>query len=154
MSWARLRVQPSARRGGTARLRKDEQGFGLIESVIAIGVAAVGLLAIAGLMAAGANLQQRSRDGGRSGMAAIQMLEQLRLLPRTDARVQIGGSLTADIAGYTALVDVPPAGRIRVRWVVQAGPAGSRDITVRAIPAQPQARTSEVRSLVWRPAAR
>jgi Tfp pilus assembly protein PilV len=131
----------------------DERGFGLVESVVAVGVAAAGLLAVAGLMAAGAGLQQKSRDGGRAGMAAMQQLELLRILPRTDPRVQVGGgSLVANVNNYNALVDVPPAGRVRVRWVVAAGAAGTVDIRVRAIPLVPGARASEVRSLVWRPA--
>jgi hypothetical protein len=98
-------------------------------------------------------MQRNSRDGGRSGMAAMQQLEQLRILPRTDPRVQAGnGSLTADVNGFTTLVDVPPAGQVRVRWQVVDGPAGAVEIRVRAIPTVPGARESEVRSLVWRPA--
>lgn len=134
----------------SAGARTDERGFGLVESLMSLGVAAAGLLAVAGLLATGASLQSRSRDGGRSGMAATQQLEQLRILPRTDPRVQIGGSLVANVNNYTALVNVPPAGQVRVRWLVQAGPAGTLDITVRAIPAVQGARTSEARSLVWR----
>ena len=128
----------------------DERGFGLVESLMSLGVAAAGLLAVAGLLATGASLQSQSRDGGRSGMAATQQLEQLRILPRTDPRVQIGGSLVANVNNYTALINVPPAGQVRVRWQVQAGPAGTLDITVRAIPAIQGARTSEARTLIWR----
>ena len=140
----------------------DERGFGLVESVMSMGIAAAGLLAVAGLMAAGAGLQRNSRDGGRAGMAAMQQLEQLRILPRTDARVQVGGSLTANVANYNTLVDAPPAGRLRVRWQVLAGPAGTVEIRVRTIRVTagggPEvavadgSRQSEVRSLVWRPA--
>lgn len=128
----------------------DARGFGLVESLMSLGIAAAGLLAVAGLMAAGANVQARSRDGGRAGLAAMQQLEQLRMLRRTDARVQVGGALTANIANYNVLVDAPPAGRLRVRWMVQPGPAGTLDITVRAIPDIPGARASEARSLLWR----
>jgi hypothetical protein len=134
----------------------DERGFGLVESLLSVGIAAGGLLAVAGLLATGASLQRSSRDGGRAGMAAMQQLEVLRVLPRTDARVQTGaggaaaGSLTADVNNYTALVNVPPAGQVRVRWLVQAGPAGTLDITVRAEPLVPGARPSVVRSLLWR----
>ena len=138
-----------------ARVRRhrrltDPRGFSLLDSLVSLGVAASGMLAVAGLMATGTTVQQRSREGGRAGMAAIQTLEQLRLLPRTDARVQVGGSLGADLANYNAIVDAPPMGRVRVRWVVQAGPAGTLDITVRAEPLVPGPRASEARSLVWR----
>ena len=128
----------------------DDRGFGLVESLISVGIAGTGLLAVAGLLASAASMQQRSRDGGRAGMAAMQQLEVLRMLPRTDARVQVGGSLTANVNNSNGLLNVAPAGQVRVRWLVQAGPAGTLDITVRAQPVVPGARTSEVRSLLWR----
>jgi Tfp pilus assembly protein PilV len=131
-------------RGGDAR------GFSIIDSLVSLSVASAGMLAVAGLMATGATVQQRSREGGRSGMAAIQFLEQLRMLPRSDARVSVGGSLTANVANHNALINVAPMGQVQVRWLVQAGPAGSLDITVRAVPVIAGPRPSEARSLVWR----
>lgn len=133
------------------RLRAgDARGFSLIDSLVSLSVASTGMLAVAGLLATGATVQRRSREGGRSGMAAIQYLEQLRMLPRTDARVSMGGSLTADVANHNALITVPQMGQVRVRWLVQAGPAGSLDITVRAVPVVVGPRPSEARSLLWR----
>ncbi len=149
MALARIRSLLGRRR--TPRvLVDDERGFGLVESLMSVGIAAGGLLAVAGLLATGASLQRSSRDGGRAGMAAMQQLEVLRVLPRTDARVQVGGNLTADQNNYNGLVNVPPAGQVRVRWLVQAGPAGTLDITVRAEPLVAGARPSVVRSLLWR----
>ncbi len=150
MPFARLRSLRARRRPGPRPPRHGEQGFGLVESLLSVGIAATGLLAVAGLLAAGANLQRSSRDGGRAGMAAMQQLEVLRALPRTDARVQIGGNLAANVNNYNALVNVPPAGQVRVRWLVQAGPAGTLDISVRAEPVVPGARRSDVRTLLWR----
>jgi hypothetical protein len=101
-------------------------------------------------------MQRNSRDGGRAGMAAMQQLEVLRMLPRTDARVlpatcgAAASSLTANVANCNRLVNVPPAGQVRVRWLVQQGVAGTLDITVRAEPLVAGARPSEVRSLLWR----
>jgi hypothetical protein len=46
---------------------------------------------------------------------------------------------------------VPPAGIVRLRWLVQQGPANSLQITVRAEPDIEKARTSDVVGLVWRP---
>lgn len=156
MALARIRSLLGRRRR-TPRARRDgERGFGLVESLLSVGIAAGGLLAVAGLLATGASLQRSSRDGGRAGMAAMQQLEVLRVLPRTDARVQTGaggapaGSLTANVNNYNGLVNVPPAGQVRVRWLVQAGPAGTLDITVRAEPLVAGARPSVVRSLLWR----
>jgi hypothetical protein len=131
---------------------QDEAGFGLVESLISVGLAATGLMAVAGLMAAGAGLQMRSRDTGRAAMAAVQQMERLRILPAVDARVQLGGSLTGPLQNnYSAQVNVPPAGIVRLRWLVQQGPANSLQITVRAEPDIEKARTSDVVGLVWRP---
>jgi len=156
MTLARIR-SVLVRRAHTLRSSSEgERGFGLVESIISIGIAGSGLLAVAGLLAAGASMQRNSRDGGRAGMAAMQQLEVLRMLPRTDARVQTGaggaaaGSLTANVANYNRLVNVAPAGQVRVRWLVQPGVAGTLDITVRAEPLVAGARPSEVRSLLWR----
>jgi hypothetical protein len=137
---------------GGARRRRDD-GFGLVESVISLGIAATGLMAVAGLMAASAGMQMRSRETGRSGMAAVQQLERLRILPLTDARVQPspGGSLTSDQPNYSAVVNLPPAGLVRVRWVVATTTFGALDVRVRAIPLDQKTRPSEVRSLLWRP---
>lgn len=128
----------------------DQRGFGLVESIVSVGLAATGLLAVAGLLAAGATVQKNSRDGGRAGMVAMQQLEVLRMLPNNDPRVAAGGSLTADVANHTALITSAPSGQLRVRWVVQPGPAGTLDITVRAQPLVAGARPSVVRSLLWR----
>ena len=150
MTLARIRSSLARLTRASRPAVEDERGFGLVESVVSVGVAAGGLLAVAGLLATGATLQRNSRDGGRSGMAAMQQYEALRILPMNDARVGVGGSLTANVGNHNALVNVPPAGQVRVRWLVQAGPAGSLDITVRAEPLVAGARRSEVRSLLWR----
>ena len=139
------------------RRRSDERGFSLVESLISMGIAASGLLAVAGLMLAGTTLQQKSRDGGQAGLAAVQQLEQLRVLPSVDPRIQVGGSLDQPITpanpftNYHAFVTAMPSGRVLVRWQVLLGPANTREIRVRAIPMIAGARTAEVRSLVWRP---
>ena len=152
MTLARIRSRLVHRARALRTPSRDDRGFGLVESIISVGIAGGGLLAVAGLMAAGARLQSQSRDGGRAGMVAIQYLERLRILPHNDLRVQPGGSLDGNVGNYTDLVDAPPAGQVRVRWLVQAtGPAGTFEITVRAFPAIQGARASEARSLVWRP---
>jgi hypothetical protein len=156
MTLARIRSCFSRQARASRPAIEDERGFGLVESIVSVGVAAGGLLAVAGLLATGASLQRNSRDGGRSGMAAMQQYEALRILPFNDPRVLIANCgaaaspLTADVANCNTLVNVPPAGQVRVRWLVQAGPAGALDITVRAEPLVAGARRSEVRSLLWR----
>ena len=144
----RLARRPAARR---QRARNDA-GFGLVEALTSVGIAATGLMAVAGLLATSAAMQMRSRETGRSGMAAVQQLERLRILPLTDARVQVGGSLTADEADHSAVVNLPPAGLVRVRWVVATTTFGALEVHVRAIPLEnSNSRMSDVRSLLWRP---
>ena len=109
------------------------------------------MLATSGLLATSAAMQMRARESGRSGMAAVQQLERLRILPLTDARVQVGGSLTADQPNKSAIVNLPPTGPVRVRWVVSTTTFGALEVRVRAIPLTQNARASEVRSLLWRP---
>ena len=133
-----------------ARVR-HEDGFGLVESLMSMGVAATGLMAVAGLLAASASMQMRSRETGRSGMAATQQLERLRILPLTDPRVGVGGSLTADFLNHNAVVNLPPAGLVRVRWVVAPTSFGALDVRVVARPIDEKTRPSEARSLLWRP---
>ena len=87
MSLVRLRTLLSRRRHTPRAPKHGERGFGLVESLVSVGIAATGLMAVAGLLAAGAGMQRNSRDGGRAGMAAMQQLEVLRMLPSTDARV-------------------------------------------------------------------
>lgn len=157
MAIATLRARLVRLRVGTRA--RDARGFGLVESLVSVGIAGAGLLAVAGLMAVAATQQQRGRDGGRAGVAAMQQLEVLRILPPNDARLVAGGNLFANVANHNALIDMPPAERVRVRWLIQAGPAGSLDITVRAqavvgtgnneVP-DAQTRPSQVRTLLWR----
>lgn len=150
MAFTPFRSLPRRPRGAPTPAGHGERGFGLVESLISVGIAATGLLAVAGLLATGANLQRTSRDGGRSGMAAMQQLEILRVLPTNDVRLALGGSLTANVNNHNGVINVPPAGQVRVRWLVQAGPAGTLDITVRAEPVVAGGRPSVVRSLLWR----
>jgi hypothetical protein len=50
-----------------------------------------------------------------------------------------GGSLTADVAGYSDVVNGTDGRRFRRRWDIDAAPTGSRRIMVRIIPASPRA---------------
>jgi Tfp pilus assembly protein PilV len=125
-------------------------GFGLVESLISMGIAASGLLAIAGLMVIGAQQQASARDGGLASSLATSRLEQLRMLPHVHPARQIGGSITANVAPFAETVVHPVAGRIQVRWVIRAGPAQTLDVTVVAIPDNRRSRQTRLRGLLWR----
>ena len=64
-----------------------------------------------------------------------------------------GGSLTADVPGYSDVVEGSDGRRFRRRWDIDAAPTGSRRIVVRVIPITPWAgRDSlDVTTLVPRP---
>jgi hypothetical protein len=64
-----------------------------------------------------------------------------------------GGSLTADVPGYSDVVEGTDGRRFQRRWDIDAAPTGSRRIMVRIIPASPRAgRDSfEVTTFIPRP---
>ena len=133
-----------------SRLLCKREGVGLVESLVSMGIAAAGLLAVAGLMAVGAQQMASSRDGGLASLVATSRLERLRMLPQVAAARQVGGSLWANVATHTELVTDPVAGRIRVRWEITAGPAGTLQVAVRALPENPRSRPATVQGMVWR----
>lgn len=133
----------------SASLRARD-GFGLVESLVAMGIAATGLIAVAGLMAVGANQMASSRDGGMASMVATSRLERLRMLPHNAAARQIGGSLTASLGDHSEVIADPVAGQFTVRWEITAGPAGTLEIAVLARPSNQLGRPSTVRGMVWR----
>lgn len=126
------------------------EGFGLVESLVSMGIAATGLIAVAGLMAVSANQMATTRDGGRASALAVSRLERLRMLPHNHAQRQVGGSLTANVATHSEILIDAQARQFTVRWEIVAGPAGTRDIAVRVIPANAQSRVADVRGLLWR----
>jgi len=132
------------------RLVRAREGFGLVESLVSMGIAATGLIAVAGLMAVSANQMATTRDGGRASALAVSRLERLRVLPHNHAQRQLGGSLTANVATHSEILLDPQARQFTVRWQVTNGPAGTREIAVRVIPANPQSPAADVRGLLWR----
>jgi Tfp pilus assembly protein PilV len=112
---------------------RDEAGFSLIEVLVAVLLLMVGLAAMGQLLATSTLLQANARirtNGTHLLQAKVEELAKRNFA--TDPQVQVGGSLTADVANFN---DVPANG-IRRRWQVQAGPggnAGLRRLTVRVI---------------------
>jgi prepilin-type N-terminal cleavage/methylation domain-containing protein len=82
------------------RKRSRERGFTLVETMVAIGVMTIGLVATAALMSSTVNTTGRSRYMNSAALLASEKLEDLDRFPSTDAAVAAGGSLTADTAGY------------------------------------------------------
>lgn len=114
-----------------------EDGFTLIELMIAIAVIVVGVLAMSSSMATMTRWQDMS--AARTDMAALadNKFEQLRQAAvfntAQTVEIAVGGSLTVNTANYNDVVT--ERGRTyRRRWVVTAGPGGTRSVTLRIIP--------------------
>ncbi len=82
------------------RKTRGERGFTLIETMVAIVVLAVGLIATAALMSTSVNSTATSRYMNSAALLASEKLEDLDRFPSSDPAVAAGGSLTADVAGY------------------------------------------------------
>jgi prepilin-type N-terminal cleavage/methylation domain-containing protein len=115
------------------RNARGEAGFTLVEVIIATLVLTVGLVGMAQLLAVSTVMHLSARqttDGTHLLQAKVEELAKLNF--GTDPPVQIGGSLTANVANFN---DAPAPGITR-RWLVQAGPGGNpaiRRLTVRII---------------------
>lgn len=133
-----------------SRLLRARDGIGLVESLISMGIATAGLLAVAGLMAVGTQQMAAARDGGLASRVATSQFERLRMLPQVSAARQIGGALDANVVTHTAVVDDPVSGRVRVRWQITAGPAGTLEVAVIALPENTRSRPATIRGMLWR----
>lgn len=115
------------------RIARGEAGFTLVEVIIATLVLTVGLVGMAQLLAVSTVMHLSARqttDGTHLLQGKVEELAKLNF--STDPQVQIGGSLTANIANFN---DAPAPGITR-RWLIQAGPAADprmRRLTVRII---------------------
>jgi prepilin-type N-terminal cleavage/methylation domain-containing protein len=110
-----------------------EAGFTLIEVTIATLVLTIGLVSMAQLLAVSTVMHTNARlatNGTHQLQGKVEELAKLNFA--SDAPVQIGGSLTANVANFN---DAPAPGVTR-RWLVQAGPGANprlRLLTVRVI---------------------
>jgi prepilin-type N-terminal cleavage/methylation domain-containing protein len=131
-------------RGHGARAGGPESGFTLIELMIAIIVLVVGILGLASSMASMTRYQDLSAAHADMTALADNRIEMLRVAAtyRTADTMQlaVGGNLVTPTAPYTATV-VERGRTYILTWVVTAGPAGTRNVTVRVRPTVDDART-------------
>ncbi len=121
--------------------RGSAAGFTLIELIMAVFVLTVGLLGVASVLVGIMSRQVRTASRMEMTASAESKLEELRaysLLGASDtAQVTIGGSLTSSSDTNHSDVHMTPSGRqYSRRWLVAAGPAGARNVTVRIEPVE------------------
>jgi prepilin-type N-terminal cleavage/methylation domain-containing protein len=113
-------------------------GFTLVEVVVAMLVGSVALLALAGVMASTANVQQSSESRMEYVALAESRLDRLRAAAamRTADTMQltVGGSLSSDVTNKSETVTSSRGRNYTVRWLVAPGLNGTRDVTVRVAP--------------------
>lgn len=125
------------RRRGFDRQRK---GFSLVELVISLMMLTFGLLSLASAMASTIVGQRVSASRSELTVVAESKLEELRGYGNTlatdplRAQLALGGSVTTNVTGYVDTVQTLANRRYQRRWVIGAGVAGTRRVTVRAAP--------------------
>lgn len=111
----------------------------------------IGLVAVflgVGAAVASGSFRTTYINPSRAAMAAIAERKVAELRGFTPPRLSrapvavipvAGGSLTADVPGYSDVVEGTDGRRFRRRWDIDAAPTGSRRIVVRIIPVSPWA---------------
>ena len=113
-----------------------DRGFSLVELMFALVILSVGVLGMASLMVAATRSEMRSTARGELTELVQNKIEMLRAAAAAGnadtVQLNVGGTLGTAVANH---VDTTASGTGRwyIRtWVVAAGPAGTRTLTVRA----------------------
>jgi prepilin-type N-terminal cleavage/methylation domain-containing protein len=102
-----------------------QSGFSLIELMIAMAVLTFGLVSIVGLSAYVSHANIDSNITGMLATAAQTQVDTLKSAVWTqsncDPSLQIGGSLTSNVTGYSTTITGTQIGDLNVRWQVASG---------------------------------
>jgi|ERR1700719_3429905 prepilin-type N-terminal cleavage/methylation domain-containing protein len=85
---------------------RRQRGFTLIETMVAIIVLTIGLIGTAALMSQSVNMGAHARYVSTAALLASEKMEDLSRFPTGDQNLVPGGSLTADVAGYSDSVQI------------------------------------------------
>lgn len=114
-------------------------GFTLIELMIAISLLTVGVFALSAEMGVLMGRQIRATSEGEITSLGESKLEELRSYAMIEsankAQVTIGGSVTTNEVDHFDVVSGPSNRQYTRRWLVAAGPGGTRTVTLRVSPA-------------------
>ena len=119
---------------------RDECGFTLVETTIAMLVLLIGLVGVADLLAVAIRANSFSFNSGAATIAAQNKVEEFRRLTFDNPQIQISATspdpLTSNVANYN-----DTSGNFIRRWSVAAGPTpDTRLVTLRVVPINPDPR--------------
>jgi prepilin-type N-terminal cleavage/methylation domain-containing protein len=125
-----------------------EDGFTLVESLVAIVVLVFGLIAVTNLLLVAASSNTVANQGTGATASASERMEILRNMQFNTLLGAVGGSLTANVgptnpcsppgpgviplppATYNCTDDIPGIGRIVTRWQITAVPGTGRMVFI------------------------
>ncbi len=137
------------------KITNRQNGFTLIECLIAMVITTIGLLGVAGLMGVGIRLQTESRDSIATNSFAKAKIEELQNYAPTATQRARGGSLTVNVTNYNDL----PDSRYRRRWLIETNPtdagvpANTQRITVILVANNPGVRLPTIRLVALVPSS-
>ena len=124
---------------GKSHHRKGQHGFSLPEVMLAIGILAFGILAVASMQQSSLMGTSKSSSVTQATTCAVDRMERLLALPYstwTGAQIPIFTPTEAEVAAFPAFAGAPTDAAVeRVSFRVDPGPmANSVQITVRVKP--------------------
>ncbi len=107
--------------------RTGENGFTLIEVLIALVVIITGVLAVSSMMVLGIHLEMLSRDTTTAIGLAEAKLEELRYSDPADPERTLGGDLNSNVVDHFENAN---GNLFTVRWKIDPGPVNTQDVTI------------------------
>lgn len=130
--------------GPDGRRRSDAPssgGFTLTELLVAVIILTIGVLGLAKVLIGSSQRQAQVESHQELLAVAEEKLEELRNIAASGTadtvQLEIGGSLTADVANYADSIQTPEGRWYHRRWQVTAGPAETRSVTLRILAPDP-----------------
>jgi prepilin-type N-terminal cleavage/methylation domain-containing protein len=125
-------------------MKTRQSGFTIVELLFALLMLSVAILALASVMSQTRRMQglalsraevttvaETAFEGMRSSAAGAKTAP---ACPGTNCALTLGGSLTSDVASKSDVTTSASGRQYRRRWLVQAGPEGSVQVTLRVLP--------------------
>lgn len=113
--------------GQREQRRNGEDGFSLMEVLLALVVIVIGVMAVASMMVLAIRLQVLSRDTTLAiGLAEVK-LEELRYMDPADPERTLGGDLNSNVVDHFENAN---GNLFTVRWKIDPGPINTQDITI------------------------